>query len=119
MQELKVVSETFILDALREIEGPYAFVYFDQKSQKLWFARDCLGRRSLLMHTSKDAIVLSSVANGTAQGFWREVLAQTVYCIDLASTEGVQGLDEIDIAEFDWAYASDGNASLHQPDDPC
>ncbi|KAJ1932972.1 hypothetical protein FBU59_006188, partial [Linderina macrospora] len=117
MQELKLTSKTFILDALREIEGPYAFVYFDQASQKLWFARDCLGRRSLVMHASKDAIIVSSVASGQLQEGWREVLAQTVYCIDLANAENVVGLEQLDIAEIKWSYASDNASGLQLPFD--
>ncbi|KAJ9122652.1 hypothetical protein QFC24_004080 [Naganishia onofrii] len=39
-----IVTEVF-----ESIEGPYAFVYYDERSQTLYFGRDVFGRRSLLM----------------------------------------------------------------------
>ncbi|KAF9581305.1 hypothetical protein BGW38_001727 [Lunasporangiospora selenospora] len=38
------------LKIMSKIEGPYAFVYYHASSQKVYFGRDCLGRRSLLWH---------------------------------------------------------------------
>ncbi|PLW16246.1 hypothetical protein PCASD_18112 [Puccinia coronata f. sp. avenae] len=36
------------------IEGPYAFVYYDASSNQIWFARDPLGRRSLMVLERED-----------------------------------------------------------------
>ncbi|XP_024393279.1 uncharacterized protein [Physcomitrium patens] len=51
-----------ILSALR---GPWALVYWQAKHQLLWFGRDVLGRRSLLLHRpslSDPRLLLASVA---------------------------------------------------------
>ncbi|SNX85983.1 uncharacterized protein MEPE_04692 [Melanopsichium pennsylvanicum] len=51
--------------SLSEIEAPYAFVLLDKQASKVWFGRDPLGRRSLLLHQSKrsEGIAIVSVAS--------------------------------------------------------
>ncbi|CAH7671245.1 asparagine synthase-domain-containing protein [Phakopsora pachyrhizi] len=41
-------DDVSVLDVMRSIEGPYAFIYYDSKDKKIWFGRDPLGRRSLM-----------------------------------------------------------------------
>lgn len=70
--------------ALSAVAGPYAFVFYDSSSSKLFFGRDLLGRRSLLHKvTSTGDILLSSITDGTVDGSWTEVEADGIYCIDL------------------------------------
>lgn len=70
--------------AVSSIAGPFAFVFYDPQASKVWFARDFLGRRSLLHHvTENGAIILSSVADESIGANWTEVEADGVYCIDL------------------------------------
>ncbi|KAG0589479.1 hypothetical protein KC19_1G023200 [Ceratodon purpureus] len=60
----KTVQET--LSALR---GPWALVYWQAKHQLLWFGRDVLGRRSLLLHRpslSDPRFLLASVASANS-----------------------------------------------------
>ncbi|CAL9122930.1 unnamed protein product [Musa textilis] len=55
----------FIPEIISKIKGPWALIYWQQKSGTLWFGRDAFGRRSLLVHwpTMGDArFVLSSVS---------------------------------------------------------
>ncbi|KAJ8977492.1 hypothetical protein NQ317_001775 [Molorchus minor] len=50
---------TILFDAIKQMpmisavlaskQGPYAFIYLDKRKQKLYFARDIFGRRSLLI----------------------------------------------------------------------
>ncbi|KAF8980613.1 hypothetical protein BGZ46_003964 [Entomortierella lignicola] len=49
-QEKVVDHAKLFLEIMAKIEGPYAFVYFHALSSKIYFGRDCLGRRSLLWH---------------------------------------------------------------------
>ncbi|KAJ7597253.1 asparagine synthase-domain-containing protein [Mycena floridula] len=76
------------LQALFEsLEGPYAFVFYHMASQCLFFARDPLGRRSLLLHkpTPTNAyIFLASVSSGidTAYSF-TEVDSDGIFCLHL------------------------------------
>ena len=43
-----------ILKTLDMIEGPWAAVYWHHKTQSLWFGRDRLGRRSLLLRFERE-----------------------------------------------------------------
>lgn len=71
-----------VLDVLRAIEGPFAFIYFDKLTGRLYYGRDRLGRRSLLV---KAGVVfeLSSIAETPTEG-WSEVEADGCYVLDLA-----------------------------------
>ena len=78
------------LKALSSVRGPYAMVYLDLEAEKLWFGRDCLGRRSLLLHQNmSDGISLASVvADGTSSEDWIEVEANGMYVADLTRFTG-------------------------------
>ncbi|KAL2873756.1 hypothetical protein SGCOL_011071 [Colletotrichum sp. CLE4] len=78
--------EDAILNVLRSIEGPFAFVYFDATSSHLFYGRDRLGRRSLLLN-GEGGIRLSSIAESTSSS-WAEVEADGIYVVDLASWDG-------------------------------
>jgi len=52
--------------ALSQVEGPYAFVLLDCLESKLYFGRDPLGRRSLLLHRSPQYSTLSIVSVAAA-----------------------------------------------------
>lgn len=55
-------SEQKLLDLFRNLQGPYSLIYFNQKTQNLYFIRDLLGRQSLLLAKSpQDDIIISSV----------------------------------------------------------
>ncbi|GAA6063304.1 hypothetical protein JCM10212_006714 [Sporobolomyces blumeae] len=44
------------LRALRQVDGPHAFVYYQAKTKMVWFARDALGRRSLVVRNGRFTI---------------------------------------------------------------
>jgi asparagine synthetase B (glutamine-hydrolysing) len=69
-------------EALRSIAGPFAFVFWDRRRQRLYYGRDRLGRRTLLMHLSGDSLRLSSVADEPLSG-WREVEADGFYSLEI------------------------------------
>lgn len=48
------LSMQHILDALTSIAGPFAFVFYDAISNRLFYGRDRLGRRSLLSRMLSD-----------------------------------------------------------------
>lgn len=73
------------LDVLRAIEGPFAFIYYDRRDGRVYFGRDRLGRRSLLVRDEdEDDFVLSSVADPGVPG-WVEVEADGLYVLDVKS----------------------------------
>lgn len=85
-----VPSRDSILDVLRSIEGPFAFVFYDQSSQVLFFGRDRLGRRSLMLRQDDlpGTLTLSSVAQSCDPG-WREVEADGIYTVDCSQPQGI------------------------------
>lgn len=78
-------ASTEPIERLATIAGPYAFVYFDSASNRVYFGRDFLGRRSLLWQASADgSLLISSVSTTSTNGSWTEVEADGVYCIELS-----------------------------------
>ncbi|KAK4153480.1 hypothetical protein C8A00DRAFT_33771 [Chaetomidium leptoderma] len=78
-----------VLAVVRAVEGPFAFVYFEGLSGRVFFGRDRLGRRSLLMaDLGGGGLALCSVAGEAGEG-WREVEADGVYVVKVGegSTE--------------------------------
>lgn len=43
-----------ILKLLKRVEGPYSIIFFNKNTKCLYFARDALGRNSLLIEKSED-----------------------------------------------------------------
>ncbi|KAK0636622.1 asparagine synthase-domain-containing protein [Bombardia bombarda] len=83
-----------ILDVFRAIEGPFAFVYYDKPSEALFYGRDRLGRRSLMIAALEDsdvassgapALILSSIAEACTPN-WKEVEADGIYALDLVGS---------------------------------
>ncbi|KAF8898510.1 asparagine synthase-domain-containing protein [Infundibulicybe gibba] len=76
-----------IRDYFATIEGPYAFVYYRSASQHLYFGRDPLGRRSLLIHkpdVDRPYFLLTSVSAGQDPQYNLEELStQFIYCLNL------------------------------------
>jgi asparagine synthetase B (glutamine-hydrolysing) len=75
-------SVAAVLEVLRSISGPFAFVYLDRNHNTLYFGRDCLGRRSLLYNVDRlpDSVEFSS-SGDPMNGTWKEVEADGVYHI--------------------------------------
>ena len=79
-----------ILGILSKIRGPFACVFYDAHSQKIYFSRDCLGRRSLVKSTSSNGdVVIASICDLEFASEWSEVEADGVYVISL-SQEAIQ-----------------------------
>lgn len=79
-----------ILDALRSIEGPFSFIYFEKPTRRLFYGRDRLGRRSLLVRTGA-TFALSSIAELPLQG-WSEVEADGCYSVQLDQHDAMVAL---------------------------
>lgn len=82
------------LAAIRNIEGPYAFVYYQASSDRVYFARDPLGRRSLLIHKpTPESPFLYLASNGPNVDFdlneWEDVLCDALHCYNLKDVSGV------------------------------
>lgn len=79
-----------IQEALKSIEGPFSFVFLDKNTSTLYYGRDRLGRRSLLLHAT-ETLTFSSVA-GTTDSIWAEVEADGFYSMDLAESGEISSL---------------------------
>ena len=77
-------DEAAIVNVLRSIRGPFAFVYFDNPSGRVYFGRDRLGRRSLLTFSNKDdqSLTISSIS-GSCDSLWKEVEADGIYICNI------------------------------------
>ena len=53
--------EIFLFKIFESIKGPYAFVFYEAKTDCIYFGRDRLGRRSLLISLNEHNLTLSSV----------------------------------------------------------
>lgn len=84
-----------LLNALRAIEGPFAFVYYDYPAETLIYGRDRLGRRSLVLRQDGDELELCSVAGSLGNG-WQEVEADGIYVARLKTQGG------LDISRCPW-----------------
>ena len=78
-----LTAEKPVWKVMEGIEGPWAMVYYSSKDKKLWYGRDCLGRRSLLQKrmVNSGTLVLSSV--GVDMTDWTEVGVEGLWCLDL------------------------------------
>ncbi|KAM3456402.1 hypothetical protein MY3296_001681 [Beauveria thailandica] len=96
-------SQEAILNTLRAIEGPFAFVFVDKRNKVLYYGRDRLGRRSLLVKL-ESPFQLSSISDASTTG-WLEVEADGCYSISLTSNSF---LSTVEPSRHDW----DNNAEL-------
>jgi asparagine synthetase B (glutamine-hydrolysing) len=71
--------------ALNLVTGPYAFVYYDSRSDTLFFGRDPLGRRSLMYRIDESGSFILSTISGQQDQGWIEVEANGIYSLDLKS----------------------------------
>jgi asparagine synthetase B (glutamine-hydrolysing) len=79
-------SEGAVLDLLSSIRGPYALVFHDARNKRVYYGRDCLGRRSLLRKSRSDgSLVLSSVCDNASGEAWAEVEADGIYIMNFES----------------------------------
>ncbi|KAG5962600.1 hypothetical protein E4U58_003818 [Claviceps cyperi] len=95
---------TSVLRVLRDIEGPFAFIYYDEAARRLFYGRDRLGRRSLLVKAG-NPFLLASVADDCAAGGWTEVEADGVYVLQFPRGDAdpeTQQLGEYVPVRHDW-----------------
>jgi asparagine synthetase B (glutamine-hydrolysing) len=72
-----------VIDVLSSIRGPYALVFYDARNQRIYYGRDCLGRRSLLRKSTTDgSLVLSSVCDNASGEAWSEVEADGINVVN-------------------------------------
>ena len=94
-QKLCSDSNTAVLNVLRSISGPFAFVFLDKIHGQIYFARDRLGRRSLLYNTESypDCMEFASTSD-PGNTCWKELEADAIYQLSYINGSGSQNPDD-------------------------
>jgi asparagine synthetase B (glutamine-hydrolysing) len=72
-----------VADAISKITGPFAFVFYDAVNFRLYFGRDCLGRRSLLWGLDAAGnLTICSLSDASSPSSFQEVEADGIYMIE-------------------------------------
>ncbi|EPQ60903.1 hypothetical protein GLOTRDRAFT_113412 [Gloeophyllum trabeum ATCC 11539] len=96
LYEMLQACETLeqVRNCIGSIEGPYAFVFYQHASCRVFFARDPLGRRSLLIHRLNERnphFLLTSVSIGPHPMYQVEELdTTTISFLELREFNGVE-----------------------------
>jgi asparagine synthetase B (glutamine-hydrolysing) len=88
---------TNIIKFLETIGGPYSIIYYSSKFNITFFARDPIGRRSLLIGKNDDEIVITSIGCSNDKIKFSEISVDGVYVIDNNSVN-----DNISINLYPW-----------------
>ena len=73
-----------VIDAFSRITGPYAFVFYDANSSQIFYGRDILGRRSLLVNKhQQSSIIISSICDSDScpEEEWVEVEPNSIHVL--------------------------------------
>lgn len=74
-----------LTNVIGNITGPFSFVFYDGFHRRIFFSRDCLGRRSLLRgHDGFGNLKICSVCDESSPSSFEEVETDGLYMIDLA-----------------------------------
>jgi len=79
-----------ITKAISRIHGEFAFILYVPNSRSIYYGRDCLGRRSLLINKSiaiNGITAISSVTIDMKNNTWEEISPGIVYRLDLCTNE--------------------------------
>ncbi|CRG84916.1 hypothetical protein PISL3812_02087 [Talaromyces islandicus] len=83
-----------LTNVINNITGPFSFVFYDGFHQRIFFSRDCLGRRSLLHSLDEDGTLrISSICDGASSTPFEEVETDGLHMIDLSRIISMQGND--------------------------
>ncbi|XP_037036916.1 asparagine synthetase domain-containing protein CG17486 [Bradysia coprophila] len=82
-------EEIEFFDLMKHIQGPFSLIYFNNKSKRLYFARDSLGRQTLLIGSYRNSICITSVASKVAgDNSFIEVPPLGIFSLNLSNSAG-------------------------------
>jgi len=98
-----------VVQALSQVHGPFAFIYYHAATKQLFFGRDPFGRRSLLAHRGEDGKLMALCSTqpqpiqdedgvkGAAVevGVWEELSVRGVHVVKFLERQHVQEQREI------------------------
>ena len=101
-------SEKAVLAAFSKIRGPFAYVFYDGTNQRLYFGRDCLGRRSLVRRIPEDGdITVASVSDPNLHNAWVEVEADGLYMLPLRTKSSETSKDAFTVQHVPLSFSND------------
>lgn len=85
-----------LADVISSISGPFSFVFYDAFNSKLFFSRDCLGRRSLLQgFDANGSLKICSLCDGMSSTHFNEVGTDGVHMIDLTRATHTHNIETL------------------------
>ena len=88
-------------EVISNISGPFSFVFYDAINSKLFFSRDCLGRRSLLRDIDETGnLKVCSLRDGTHH--FEEVSTMGLHMIDLNARDA--SINTFSIETLPWNH---------------
>ncbi|EED24306.1 asparagine synthase related protein [Talaromyces stipitatus ATCC 10500] len=110
-----------LTNIISNIRGPFAFVFYDGVHRRLYFSRDCLGRRSLLRGQDDHGnLKICSVCDALPGASFEEVECDGVHVIDLSrislskDPEGTRSIS-YEVEVIPWSYGSTDAPRLKNP----
>ncbi|KAL6718095.1 hypothetical protein ACLMJK_004181 [Lecanora helva] len=108
-----------ILGVFDGVTGPFSFVFYDAYHHYVFFGRDVLGRRSLMVNnTLPEMIAVSSIADVQDRQSWAEVGLGQVYMVDLRKALNSDAEASQRIKSFSWSLENpeiELHHTLHYP----
>ena len=96
-------STSVLRAAIRSISGPFSFVFYDATFQRIFYGRDPLGRRSLLLKkNSSEELMISSISGESPIEVWEEIEADGIYMLDLKTTLPSTKANDLAITFLPW-----------------
>lgn len=85
--------------AVRTILGPFSFMFYDENFQRIFYARDFLGRRSLLVREECSGDLIISSVPGDASNEWAELDTDGIYMMDInhAPKTTIESVNELNV----------------------
>jgi hypothetical protein len=99
-------------DAIATISGPFAFVFYDAVNSRIFYSRDCLGRRSLLEGFDQDGnLKICSICDSASVDCFKEVGTDGVYMIDLECSQdpSLSPKELCQVKTMPWSYETTGH----------
>lgn len=94
-----------VISVIQELRGEYAFTYYDHETRKLWYGRDNVGRRSLMVsqdHESGEILITSAVGSNIQKDEiqFNEVPGGLIFSIEINTLKH---------ESFAWGYQDSDN----------
>jgi asparagine synthetase B (glutamine-hydrolysing) len=103
LTEAPVNCARSVLSLLQAIEGPFSFIYYSHSERRIYYGRDRLGRRSLLVKDD-EGLTISSVADDMTSS-WKEVEADGLYTLDVKDVPQTGRYRHDASMRYDWLPA--------------